>query len=291
MLFLTSGGGSALCEVPASGLNLEDLKATTDTLLRSGASIGEINTVRSHLSMIKGGRLGAAAKEIAGTLILSDVTGGAAETVASGPSLPGHSIPADALAVIRTHHLGDRIPKTVLAHLSTASAPQHPVPHPTFVVGNVDTAVNGALHALEGVGRVSHMGRYLVGDAGEAIATMILEAAPGVTVAGGETTVKVRGTGKGGRNQHAALAAAIAIEGRHDVVVATFATDGIDGNTDAAGAIIDGGTVARARAAGLDPTAHLARFDSHPLLAATGDLLKSGPTGTNVADIWLVWKD
>jgi hydroxypyruvate reductase len=110
-------------------------------------------------------------------------------------------------------------------------------------------------------------------------------------VAGGETTVNVQGDGKGGRNQHAALSAAIAIQGRHDLIVATLATDGIDGNTDAAGAIVDGGTVARARAAGLEPAAHLDRFDSHPCLAASDDLLKTGPTGTNVADIWLVWKD
>jgi glycerate-2-kinase len=121
--------------------------------------------------------------------------------------------------------------------------------------------------------------------------TILGEAASGVTVAGGETTVNVQGDGKGGRNQHAALAAALAIEARDDQIVVAFATDGIDGNTDAAGAIVDGGTVARARAAGLDSAAHLARFDSHPLLAATGDLLKTGPTGTNVADIWLVWKD
>jgi hydroxypyruvate reductase len=292
VLFLISGGGSALCELASSPLTLDDLAGTTEALLLSGASIDEINSVRPHLSMIKGGRLGAAAREISATLILSDVTGGGgAENVASGPSLPGHSTLADALAVIRNHHLEDRVPKAVLDHLSSASPPQAPMAHPMAVVGDVDTAVSAAMAAVEDLGRPAHRGRTLVGDARGAMTTILGEAASGVTVAGGETTVNVQGDGKGGRNQHAALAAALAIEARDDQIVVAFATDGIDGNTDAAGAIVDGGTVARARAAGLDSAAHLARFDSHPLLAATGDLLKTGPTGTNVADIWLVWKD
>ncbi len=298
LVCLVSGGGSALVEVPAAGLTLPDLVASNDLLLRAGADIVQINTVRKHLSAIKGGRLAEAAERAALlTLILSDVVGDPLDVIASGPTVPDPTTYADALAVVERFDLARRLPSPVLGHLRAGAAgvfPETPkTAHPHQHLRLVGNGAKAARAAAEAVGRVGSSARVvtttLTGEAREAgpkAATAPVDTDVGVYA--GETTVTVRGNGRGGRNQEAALAAAIAIAGT-DAVFLAAGTDGIDGPTDAAGAVVDGGTVARGAAAGLDAAEHLERNDSYRYLAATGDLLITGPTGTNVADLWLAW--
>ncbi len=312
-LVLISGGASALLEQPVAEVTLEELRQLTDALLRSGAAIGEVNAVRRHLSQVKGGQLarrivrrGAAAA----VLVLSDVVGNPLEAIGSGPCAPDPSTFADAWAVLERRGLLATVPPAVREHLERGlrgEAPETPKPgDPLFervqhvVIGDNRTAAQAAveraralgLHALllttylEGEAR--EVGRVLAGLAKEEAACGRPLPRPACLVLGGETTVTVRGAGRGGRNQELALAAALALDGWPDVMVVALATDGVDGPTDAAGAIVNGETAARARAAGLDPGAHLARNDAYPLLTALGALIITGPTGTNVNDLAFV---
>jgi len=295
---LISGGGSALVEVPAPGLTLEDLVATNEALLVSGAPIDEVNCVRKHCSALKGGRLArAAARATLVTLVLSDVVGDRLDVIASGPTVPDPTTFADALGVVDAHALQSRLPARVVEHLIAGAAgkreetPKQPHPrHVVEIVGNGRRAADAAAAHLRAAGCTAEVvTTTLRGEArveGPRAATAALDVDVGVYA--GETTVTVRGDGIGGRNQEAALAAAIAIAGTDGVFLAA-GTDGVDGPTDAAGAVVDGGTIARGAAAGLDAGDHLARNDAHRYLAATGDLLVTGPTGTNVADLWLAW--
>ncbi|MDR7417157.1 MAG: glycerate kinase [Armatimonadota bacterium] len=311
LLCLVSGGGSALLPLPAPGLTLEDKGRTTDLLLRGGATIGELNTVRKHLSAVKGGWLAKAAHPATVVvLVLSDVLGDRLDAIASGPFAPDPTTYRDALEILERYGLLDEVPTAVRRHLERGGAGEVPeTPKPgdpafervhTVIVGNVARAAEAAAAQALALGyHTSILTTYLEGEArevGRVVAAMALEERraarplplPACLVLGGETTVTVRGMGKGGRNQELALSAALALEGVRGVLVVSFATDGTDGPTDAAGGVVDGATVFRARACGRDPRQHLARNDAYPCLDAVGGLLRTGPTGTNVNDLVLV---
>jgi glycerate 2-kinase len=303
-----SGGGSALLTLPAEGLSLADLQATTDLLLRCGATIVELNAVRKHLSAIKGGglaRLAAPAPVV--SLILSDVVGDPLETIASGPTAPDPSTFAGTWAVLARYDLVEQVPAAVRARLRAglgAEIPDTPKPgDPLFeriqnvVIGSNRLAAEAAVEAARARGlNALLLSTFVEGEAREvarvaaALAKEVVRydrpvPRPACLLWGGETTVTVRGKGKGGRNQELALAAALALEGWLGVVLVALGTDGTDGPTDAAGAVATGQTVARARALGLDAAAHLADNDAYPFFDALDDLVHTGPTGTNVNDL------
>jgi hydroxypyruvate reductase len=274
---LISGGGSALCEVPAAGLSLPFLAGVHQKLLESGAGIRDINLVRSHLSLIKGGGLGPI-----DTYILSDVAGEAPEVVSSGPTIGRPSDPERVLEILRS--IGVEIDAGVEAAVTTNGRERF-APDVVAVIGDGRTAAQAAVSAVDPA-LPSRIGDgWIEGDLQSALSDFIRNAPPGVTVAAGEPSVQVEGSGRGGRNTHAALTAAGMIAGT-GILFAALATDGLDGSSSSAGAIVDGGTWRR----GERPTDALARFDSATYLRETGDLVKTGPTGTNVADLWLIWK-
>jgi glycerate 2-kinase len=305
---LLSGGGSALVTLPADGISLDELRETTQLLLKSGASIQEVNAIRKHLSKIKGGQLAKAAhpaKVVA--LVISDVVGDRLDTIASGPTYPDSTTYSDALAVIEKYGLTEKVPGTVLKRLKLGAGgkvPETPKPGEKYflntsheiITSNAD-AVEAAAEAGKSHGfNVSILTTTMQGEAREvgahlaATAKEVMEASkpvsrPAILISGGETTVTVKGDGVGGRNQELVLSAAIGISGLNNVAVTSFSTDGIDGPTDAAGAIADGFTLERAEHLGLDPAAYLERNDSYNFFKELGDLLTTGPTGTNVMDV------
>ncbi|HMQ34581.1 MAG TPA: glycerate kinase [Chloroflexaceae bacterium] len=308
VLAVISGGGSALLTLPADGVALGDVQALTGALLASGASIGEINTLRKHLDRVKGGGLARLAHPAAlVTLILSDVVGNPLDSIASGPTVGDPGTFAEALGVLERYGLVESAPPAIVAHLRRGLAgelPETPKPgDPLFarvhnlLVGDNRQAAAAALAAAEAAGFTPVLlTTGLEGEAREAgrfLAAILREAAGGqgtlrrpiCVVAGGETTVTLRGDGRGGRNQELALAAAPALAGLRDVALVALATDGGDGPTDAAGAVVTGETMGRARALGLDQAGHLARNDAYPFFAALDDLLRPGPSGTNVNDL------
>jgi glycerate 2-kinase len=311
VLCLISGGGSALLGAPPEGVSLDDLAATTRVLLESGAAIDEVNTVRRHVSVLQGGRLARRLHPATVmTLVLSDVIGDRLETIASGPTVPDPTTFDDAIGVLRERRLWQQLPATVRDHLEHGSAGEigeTPKPgDPAFrgtaveIVGDNDTFLDGLEQAARNAGcYVIRVPEPVVGEASDAgrglgRRAMGLAGSAGqrtLLVAGGETTVTVRGRGQGGRNQELALAAALVIDGSSGVCVAALATDGSDGVTDAAGGIVDGTTAAAARRAGIDPAAALSDNDSHAALTASGDLLFTGPTRTNVADAYVAYLD
>lgn len=311
VICLVSGGGSALLPLPHTGLTLGDVVQTTDELLRSGATITEMNTVRKHLSRIAGGQLArAAAPARLVTLIVSDIVGSPVDAIASGPTVPDPTTYADALRVLEMRRLTGRVPPPVLDALrrgQTGGLPETPKPgDPVFreaqvmVIADNAAAAGAAMAEAERLGFHPHLlstyiegearevGRTLAGTARQIAATGTPVPRPACVVAGGETTVTVTGTGRGGRNQELALAGAQTLEGLSDVLLVSFATDGTDGPTDAAGAVADGTTIARARDAGMDPVRYLAANNTYPCLDAIGDLIRTGPTNTNVNDLMLI---
>jgi glycerate 2-kinase len=303
-----SGGGSALLVAPAPPLTLADKQALTACLLRAGCTINEINAVRKHCSAVKGGQLARAANGAAIiALLLSDVIGDPIDVIASGPTVPDRSTFADALAVIDRHELRACVPATILERLLAGvrgEVPETPKPgdrcfarSQALVIGSLEQACRAAKQAAERQGFASTLfSATLQGEARDVAQLLLTEARaqaqqrsrPFCLIAGGETTVTVRGDGKGGRNQELALAAALLLDGQSDVTDAALATDGGDGPTDAAGAIVDGDTASRAARIDWDAAAALARNDSYPLLDAAGALLRTGPSGTNVNDLMLV---
>ncbi|MDR7523604.1 MAG: glycerate kinase [Armatimonadota bacterium] len=310
VLVVISGGGSALLPLPAEGITLEEKVAATDLLLRSGATITEVNTVRKHISRIKGGwlaRLAAPARVV--TLILSDVLGNPLDAIASGPTVPDPTTFADALMVVDRYALRDRLPGSVRAYLERGAAgavPETPKPGDAvfdrtqnLVVGDISLAARAAVDRARELGYATRLqatdvqgeAREVGAGFGAAVRQVRLTGAPvrppACLVAGGETTVTVRGSGRGGRNQELVLGAVQAIAGLPQTLVVSFGTDGTDGPTDAAGAVADGSTLARARERGLDPQAALADNDAYGFFAALDDLIVSGPTNTNVNDLWL----
>jgi hydroxypyruvate reductase len=301
VLCLISGGGSALLEMPAASLGLSDVQTTVNALLSCGADIKELNTVRKHLSAIKGGRLAEAADPAwLLTLILSDVVGNPLDVIASGPTVPDPTTYGDALEVLDRYALRPGLPAAIITHLEAGrDALIDETPKDRYlrqvvsIVGDGEAAAQGAAAAARRAGRTATIATAtMTGDARtEAVRCLTESAANGITIFAGETTVKVTGTGRGGRNQEAALAVARQIAGDPSTIFVTLGTDGIDGPTDAAGAIVDGNTISRGAALGLDVLGSLALNDSNRYLAATGDLLITGPTGTNVGDIWMVVRD
>jgi len=308
---LVSGGGSALLPLPAEGLTLQDKVAVTHLLLRSGATISEVNAVRKHLSAVKGGwlaRLAYPARVVG--LVVSDVLGDPLDAIASGPLSPDPTTYEDALRVLERYGLLDQVPHAVRERLergASGQVPETPKPgDPVFekvslhVVAGVADAVEGARAAAERLGyRALVLTTWLEGEArevGRVVAALAREEVvrdrpvpkPACLLMGGETTVTVRGPGRGGRNQELVLASTLGLEGLSGVLVASLATDGTDGPTDAAGAFADGTTLARAKAQGMDPEQFLARNDAYPFFEALQDLVRTGPTGTNVNDLVLV---
>jgi glycerate 2-kinase len=301
VLVLISGGGSALAEVPAPGLTLEDVEGANRALLRSGVPIWQVNAVRKHLSALKGGWLARVALPARlATLALSDVVGADPATIASGPTVPDPTTFADALSVVESRRL--RVSKAVLAALREGAAgrrpetPKEASSSPFVVVADGAAAAGGAVAAARARGLTARLASAsLEGEAGEVgsrlAAAAAALAAGEMAVFAGETTVTVTGGGRGGRNQEVALAAGIALEtATGGPLVASFATDGVDGPTDAAGGIGDAGTAARGRRHGLDARSALAGHDSYPYLAACGDLLRCGATGTNTGDVMLAYR-
>ncbi|CAN5627227.1 glycerate kinase [soil metagenome] len=306
VLCLISGGASALWAAPPDGVGLDDLRQITSALLLAGADIGEINTVRKHLSRIAGGRLAlAAAPAKLITLAISDVIGAPPETIGSAPTVPDNTTFNDALAVLARHELDP--PLSVLRHLQIGAADETQAGETAadraifHIVARLDDALSAARAEAESLGyRAEIVSNSLTGEAravGADIASFALTALRSAggdrraLIWGGETTVTVLGEGRGGRNQELALAAARILEGRDEFTILACGTDGIDGPTHAAGGLTDGGTVARAAAAGLSADDALERNDVLPLLSAAGDLVVTGPTGTNVGDILVVLVD
>ncbi len=312
VLAVLSGGGSALLVAPVEGVTLADLQTLTDLLLRSGATIGELNAVRKHLSQVKGGQLArAAAPATVVALLVSDVVGSPLDTIASGPTAADATTFAEAWAVLERHDLVQRAPMAAIRYLQQGlrgQVPETPKPGDPILarVQNVIVASN-ALAAEAALERARELGlhamllsTYIEGEArevGRVCAGITREMAlsgrplsrPACLVGGGETTVTVRGQGLGGRNQELALGAAPGLAGLERVLIGALATDGGDGPTDAAGALADGTTMARARERGLDPYRCLAENDSYRFFQALGDLLVSGPTLTNVNDLMFMF--
>ena len=304
LLCLLSGGASALMTCPWESVSLEDLQTVTDSLLRAGAPIEELNCVRKHLDQLKGGRLAQLAHPTdVHALILSDVVGDPLDVIASGPVSPDPTRYADAVHILERRQLWASVPSSVRIHLEkgvSGHLPETPkLDDPCFagvttrIVGNNGTALEGAARAARELGyRVVFRDEPLVGearDAGRELADWVAQGRVGgekiCLIAGGETTVTVAGSGRGGRNQELVLSAAIEITGRDPMVLASLATDGIDGPTDAAGALADPSTVDRAAARGCDATAALRENDSYRFFAGLDDLILIGPTGTNVMDV------
>ncbi len=304
LLVLISGGGSALWPSPVEGVALGDMQALSRQLLRSGADIHQINTVRKHLSGLKGGRLADAAfPATVLALAVSDVVGDDLSVIASGPTVPDGSTYGEAVAVLRAFDLWERVPSPVRDHLSRGAQDliaETPKPGArcfartqTVLLGTNRKALAAARAAAEQRGYAARVIAHdLTGEArevGRAVAreAMQIEAdRPRCLLWGGETTVTVTGTGRGGRNQEVALAAALVLEGfGRRVVVLSGGTDGVDGPTDAAGAWATPQTASEARARGLDPTAYLADNNAYALFEQGSGLLKPGPTHTNVMDV------
>jgi hydroxypyruvate reductase len=307
LLCVISGGASALLPAPAPPVTLADKQEITRLLLSVSATIHEINTVRKHISSLKGGQLGrlvAPATMI--SLILSDVIGDDLEVIGSGPTAPDPSTFADALAILDRYRMRDRAPGAVRARLDAGARGEieetpKSVPNVyNLVIGSNRLAMEAAVQKAKALGyRTLVLSTMIEGEAREvahvhaAIAKEIVAsgrpvAAPACVLSGGETTVTVRGNGLGGRNQEFALAAAFDIAGMTDVAILSAGTDGTDGPTDAAGAIADGSTIARAKKAGLDARRFLENNDSYRFFAALRDLIHTGPTNTNVMDIRVV---
>jgi hydroxypyruvate reductase len=308
VLCLLSGGGSALLTLPAEGLTLADLQQTTASLLACGASIDEINALRKHLDLVKDGGLArAAAPAELLALILSDVVGDPLEIIASGPTVADTSTFAEALTVIAQYRLEDQTPPAVLAHLREGQAGRFAetlkLGDPIFsrvynriIASNRQAALAGLAEAHSCGMNPLLLTTYLQGEArqvGRTLAAIARQMAasdhplprPACIAVGGETTVVVRGDGLGGRNLEVALGAVVEMAGLEDLFLVTLATDGGDGPTDAAGAVVSGTTLQRARELGLRPDDFLERNDSYHFFEPLGDLLKTGPTQTNVNDL------
>ena len=312
-LFLISGGASALTPAPASGITLGEKQETTRLLLASGANIHEINTVRKHISVFKGGQLaraGAPATVI--TLMLSDVIGDNLESIGSGPTVPDPHTFADAEQVLRKYDLLGRVPPSVLHRIEAGvlgEIDETPKPSdPCFakcqnlLVGSNALAVNAAAVQAKALGykplvlsttiegETRDVARMHAAIAREVRATGRPVKAPACILSGGETTVTIKGEGKGGRNQEFALAAAIDLAGMANLCVLSGGTDGTDGPTDAAGAMATGSTLAQGLAKNLNAADYLARNDSYHFFEALqdGSLIKTGPTRTNVMDVRVV---
>lgn len=295
ILVLISGGGSALMVDLPDAVPLDDMQQLTRTLLRCGADIGEINTIRRRIDRIKGGGLAhAAGATPIRTLVLSDVLGNHLATIASGPTVPNPDAPEAAAQVITRYGIADQLtPALTKALKAPMTTPAHA--SPVHIIGDITQSIQAATTIAQARGyTTSVVDTALTGDArmvgqqlGQLVASYHDVNTPHCIIAGGETTVTLTGHGKGGRNQELALAAAQAIAGHTNIILATYATDGGDGPTNAAGAVATGTTMHRASLVGLNLTTILDHNDTYTWWGALGDLLIPGPTGTNVNDLFV----
>jgi len=307
VLFLVSGGGSALTPAPVRGITLAEKQETTRLLLGAGATINELNEVRKHLSLFKGGQFArAAAPATVVSLILSDVIGDPLDVIASGPTAPDPTTFGDALVVLERRGIAYLVPTAVLARLEAGARGEiEETPKagdPAFrqvtnvVIGNNALVVDAAAAEARRLGyRAEVLTRGLQGEARE-VARELVSRARGLPpraclIAGGETTVRVKGKGRGGRCQEFALAAALELSRDDRLSVLAAGTDGSDGPTDAAGGIVDATTVARGERVGRPARAALDDNDAYTFLSAAGDLLVTGPTNTNLLDVYLLLRD
>jgi len=307
---LVTGGGSALLCAPPGDISLEEVKTVTSLLLASGAEIKEVNTVRKHLSLIHGGRLARALyPAVVINLVVSDVVGDVLDMVSSGPTLPDPSTYKGALEIVSKYGLAKRLPERVYEYLKRGvSGEVEETPKEgdvcfqdvhTFLLGSNMRALEAAKEkAIELGYNTLILGSSFTGEAREVARVFSSKAreyregdnppsGPACLLAGGETTVTLKGDGRGGRNQEFALASAMEIEGLEGVVILSGGTDGNDGPTEAAGAVVDGTTCRRAREHGMEAEDFLMRNDSHTFFCRLGDHIITGPTRTNVMDIML----
>ncbi len=299
---LISGGGSSLVTAPYPGISLEDLRELTRQLLSCGARIDEINTLRRHLDRIKGGGLArqiAPAKLI--SLILSDVVNSPLETIASGATAPDPSTLEDVWRILEKYELPDKVPLSILNYLRNGQETPKPG-DPIFnqvaniLIGSNEIAARAAAEKAKSFGFTPiDLGNAWQGEARQVAQILVEKLAatnqkPVCLIAGGETTVTLVGNGKGGRNQELALAAVPLLAGLPNVMMVTLATDGEDGPTDAAGAVVTGETASRAKKLGLEPADYLRNNDSYHFFDKLGDALKPGPTGTNVNDLTFLFR-
>jgi hydroxypyruvate reductase len=308
VICLISGGGSALLPLPVDGVTLSDKQDTTKILLACGATIHEINAIRKHISLVKGGGLARAAYP--GTLVslvLSDVVGDDLDVIASGPTVPDSSSFKDCMAILDKYGIAEKVPVGVLHHIQNGVAgkvadnpkegdPIFSATHHAIVGSNME-CVLAAENKARGLGygtlilssmvegETKEVAQVHVGIAKEILKTGHPLSPPACVLSGGETTVTIKGKGLGGRNQEFVLAAAIGLAGWKEVVVLSGGTDGTDGPTDAAGAVVDERTVQRAQNLGLVPADSLSNNDAYPFFETLGDLVKTGPTNTNVMDL------
>jgi hydroxypyruvate reductase len=309
LVVLLSGGASALMALPADGVSLEDKRRASERLLKEGAEVHALNTVRKHLSGIKGGQLAAIAGGSVLTLAVSDVVGDDLSAIGSGPTVPDGTTFDEALAILEQSGGLDAYPDAVVTRLRNGVrgvVPETPKPGDARLARAMSTVIGGSRSALLGAQSEAVARGYMVhlleepvlGEAraaGRALldrAARLLLGRPGkhCILAAGETTVRVSGQGKGGRNQECALAMADGIGRMGEfAVAASVGTDGVDGPTDAAGGVVDPTTVARAMAAGIGaPDAYLNDNNSYEFFDALGDLIHTGPTGTNVGDVQII---
>jgi glycerate 2-kinase len=308
VICLISGGGSALMISPVPEVSLDEMQQLTDLLLASGATINEINTLRKHLDQVKGGqlaRLASPAKVLC--LILSDVVGDPLDVIASGPTVPDPTTFQDSLDILDLYGINERIPATIRTHLEQGQQgkiPETPKSGANFfsnvsniIVGSNLTATEAAISQakIEGFNALT-LTNYLQGEASQAgifLASILNQMAlknqplhrPACVVFGGETTVTIKGNGMGGRNQELALGSVTGLAGLNEVAMVTLATDGGDGPSDAAGAVVTGDTMRRARDLGLNPKYFLDNNDAYHFFTPLNDLIKIGPTKTNVNDL------
>ncbi len=311
VIFLLSGGASALLPLPVDGIRLEEKQEATQLLLDCGADIQEINTIRKHISRIKGGRIAQLAypSTVLG-FILSDIVGDPLDAIGSGPTVPDTSTFGEAWEILRKYDLLSEIAPSIRSHIQKGKeggVEETPKPgHPTFqkvhnfLIGSNLIALRAAaaesrslgfntlILSSSVVGETREAARFHAAIAREAVSTGNPVSRPACLISGGETTVTIRGHGKGGRNQEFVLAAALEISDLEGVVLLSGGTDGTDGPTDAAGAVADTGTVKRARELAMNPRAHLDNNDAYPFFKRLGDLLVTGPTRTNVMDVRII---
>jgi hydroxypyruvate reductase len=306
LLVLLSGGASSLMAMPADGLTLADKARTAELLMRGGASIDELNTVRKHLSAIKGGGLALESRGRVLTLAISDVVGDDLSVIGSGPTVGDRSTFGDALDILGRRDGLERYPASVVARLEAGHAgrlPETLKPDDPRLARGEARVVGGRSDAMQGAADEAAKRGYavqisqpaVVGEARVAARARLAEAAalecerPACLISSGETTVNVKGTGRGGRNQEFALAAAawvVRLPG--PAALASVGTDGVDGPTDAAGALVDSSSISRARDAQLSPEAFLDNNDAYAFFERLGDLIHTGPTGTNVGDLQII---
>ena len=311
VICLISGGGSALSPAPVEGIALAEKQEVTRQLLACGATIHEINALRKHISQIKGGQLARLASPATLiTLVLSDVVGDSLDVIASGPTVPDTSTFTDCLEILRKYRLFDTVPMAIRRHLEagvSGAIPETPKPGDAVFSRTQTVIIGRNLQALEAAsrqatalgyrplilssaieGETREVARVHAGIAKEVLASGHPITAPACILSGGETTVTLRGQGKGGRNQEFALALALDINDIPGIAALSGGTDGTDGPTDAAGAVVDWTTCTRAEQHGLHPREALEHNDAYPFFERLGDLLITGPTQTNVMDVRII---